>query len=228
MMVFRLHLTGRRCSSIKKPLFPIIMILSGVITGLLISIALYAFTGISVFGGAQNKNVSVDDAANADITMLAFNVLGHIKDDDFAALSHVIHPEFGVVFSPCATINLSTNRRFNAEQIASLDNDTSVYVWGVYNGSGEPIELTPADYFIQFIPAANHIDAPIIGINQIVRSGNALENITDIFPNAKFIDFHVPGGEPVEEFDWSSLRLGFEEYNGDLRLVAIVYTTWTV
>jgi len=206
--------------------------LSGVIAGALITSAVYAISGFSIFGEAQSRtqreNIPVDNTVNADLTMLAYTVLENIRDGDFSALSRVVHPEFGVVLSPYATINLSTDRRFSADQIAILDTDTNIYVWGVYNGGGEPIELTPADYFREFVPAAEHLEAAVIGINQIVRSGNALENITDVFPNVKFVDFHIPGGEPSEEFDWSSLRLGFEEYEGNLRLVVIVYSKWAV
>jgi len=228
LMATRLHLFGRRCSRIKKPVFPIIMILSGVIAGIIISGILYMFTGFPVFGCTRKANITGNDSANADMTMLAYTVLEYISNDDFSALSRIVHPEYGVVLSPYATINLNTDRQFNAEQIAALSRDTGIYVWGVYNGSGEPIELTPADYFALFVPASDHLDAPVIGINQIVRSGNALENIIEVFPGVKFVDFHIPGGEPVEEFDWSSLRLGFEEYNGELRLVVIVYSKWTV
>ena len=208
----------------------LIMILSSVIAGILISSAIYAFTGFTFFNGTDRKTVVVDDMANADMTALAYAVIEYIRDDDFIALSRVVHPEYGVTLSPYATINLATNRSYTAEEIAVLElgSDTETYVWGVYNGSGEPIVKTVTEYFAEFIPAADFINAPVIGINQIVRSGNALENITDVFPNVKFVDFHIPGGEPVEEFDWSSLRIGFEEYNGELRLTVIVFSKWTV
>jgi len=204
------------------------MILSSVIAGLLISSAIYAFTGFTFFNGSNHGTVIIDDSANADMTALAYTVLEYIRDDDFQALSRVVHPELGVVLSPYATINLTTDRRYSPEEIAALESDTGTYVWGVFNGSGEPIVKTVAEYFAEFVPAADHINAPVLGINQVVRSGNALENITDVFPDVKFVDFHIPGGEPVEEFDWSSLRLGFEDFNGELRLIAIVFSKWTV
>ena len=218
-----------RCSSIKKPFMPIvIMIISSVIAGILISSAIFAFTGFNFFNGNSQRTVSVDSSANADLTELAYTVLGFIKDGDFNALSGVVHPEQGVIFSPYATINPATDRMYSAEEIATLDSETGTEIWGVRNGSGEPIVMTVAEYFSEFVPAADHINAPVIGVNHIVRSGNALENITDVFPNVKFVDFHMPGGEPAEEFDWTSLRLGFEEYNGELRLIVIVFSKWTV
>jgi len=211
----------------RKPLPLIIIALTGIITGILIAGMIYTFTGFSIFGAYQRKTVAIDEAESADMTMLAYRVLEYIKDEDFTALSHIVHPDYGVVFSPYATINLSTDRRFSVEQIAMLGSDNDTYVWGIYNGSGEPIELTPAEYFEKFVSAADFINAPIIGINHIIRSGNALENITDIFPGVNFIDFHIPGGESADELSWSSLRLGFEEYDGYFHLIVVIYSTWT-
>jgi hypothetical protein len=204
------------------------MVVSGVVAGVLIFAAIHALTGFSFFTPPQRTDVSADEASGADITMLAYSVLGYIVNEDFAALSRIVHPEHGVVMSPCATINLNTDRRFSAEHIASLSLDTSVYIWGVVNGSGKPIELTPAGYFTEFVPAARHMDATTIGINTIVRSGNALENIEDVFPDVRFVDFHIQCGEPIEEFGWSSLRLGFMEHRGNLRLILISYSTWEI
>jgi len=204
------------------------MILCGMSAGILITSVIYALTGFMFFGGAQRQPVVAEDPENAEMTLLAYTVLDYIRDDDFVSLSRVVHPIYGIVLSPYATINLSTNQRFSVEEIATLNMDSHVYMWGVYNGSGEPITLTPPEYFKKFVPAADHINAPVIGINRIVRSGNALENMVDVFPNVRFVDFHIPEGETADELGWSSLRLGFEEYDGHLRLIVIIYNTWTV
>ena len=211
----------------KKLFFPILLILCGIGVGVLITGVIYALTGFDFIDNGKRRTVSIDDAESADMIMLAYRVLEYIKDDDFNGLSHVVHPVYGVVLSPYATINLATDRRFSAEQIAGLGSDSSIYVWGVYNGSGEPIELTPTEYFDEFISAEDFLKVNIIGINQVVRSGNALENIPDVFPNAEFVDFHITAGEPTDDFDWRSLRLGFEEYNGYFRLIAIVFNKRT-
>jgi len=206
----------------KKPFKTFLMICSGVIAGAVIVSAVYVLTGFPLSGGAKTKSVYAEDAENADIIMLAFSVLGHIRDGDFDALSAIVHPEFGVVFSPYATIKLATDRHLSAGQVAALGTDSSQYVWGVYNGSGEPIKLTPAEYFEEFISAEDHMNAAIIGVNMVVRTGHALDNKSDVFPNMKFVDFHIPGDDSNEEGSWRSLRIGFEEYNGQLKLVTIV------
>jgi len=210
----------------KKTLISVLIVVTAVIAGVLITSAVYALTGFSLFTASQRKTNSPDTNSAAMVT-LAYSILENIKDDDFAALSHVVHPEKGIVLSPYATINLDTNRRFSAEETAAFATDSHIYVWGVYNGSGEPIEMTPAEYFAEFIPAADFMDTSMIGINQVVRSGNALENMTELFENVQFIDFHLPGADNADQPAWSSLRLGFEEYKGQLWLVTIVYSTWT-
>jgi len=203
--------------------------LAGLIVGVLISSALFAITGFSLFGGAREKSPAADDVVYAGLTAMAYDVLEYIKDEDYVALSRFAHPELGVVFSPCATVTLSANKCFDAGQIAAFGTDTNLYVWGVSNGHGEPIEMTPSDYFARYVFKKDYTTAPLIGVNSIVRSGNALENISDVFPGIQFVDFHIPGDEvnSAADLNWSSLRLGFEEYDGRLWLAVISYSEWT-
>jgi len=215
---------------LKKILPLALFMLFGVIIGVLVSSAFFATTGYSIFGRAPKELETPSKANNAELAAIAFSVVKYISNGDYAALSSVAHPDFGVVLSPSATVNFSTNKRFNAEQIGSFGTDSNAYVWGVYDGSGEPIEMTPTAYFAEFVFSKNYCESPIIGINRIVKSGNALENITDEFPGVRFVDFHIPGGEKdsPEDIDWGSLRLGFEEYDGRLWLTLILNSRWTV
>ena len=202
----------------------------GVVAGILISSAVYIATGFSLFGKFREKPLSVENVSNAELSALSYNILEYIKDGDYSSLSRVAHPELGILFSPQATIELSTNKRFSAAEIAVFGSDTNVYVWGVYSASGEPIEMTPTEYFSRFVFHKDYTAAPFIGVNQIIRTGNALENILDVFPDMQFIEFHIPGDKPdsTEDFDWRTLRLGFEEHNGSLWLTAIIHSEWCV
>lgn len=207
-----------------------LFILIGVIVGIMISSILYVMTGYSLFSRASTIQPSAVETSNAELTELAYTVLGYISHGDYHALSRITHPEFGVVFSPYATVELTRNKCFQADQIASFGSDNTVYVWGVQEGTGEPIEMTPVDYFTKYIFAKDYFSASVIGVNRIIKSGNALENITEVFPDVKFVDFHIPGGDKdsSEDFNWSSLRLGFEEYEGKLWLTLIMNSKWTV
>ena len=102
-------------------------------------------------------------------------------------------------------------------------------MWGKYDGSGNPIELTPSEYFRTFVLNKDYTFAPEIGVDAIIKSGNSLENITEVFPDVRYVDFHMPGTDASSGgLDWSSLRLGFEAYNGELKLTVVVHSQWTV
>ena len=207
----------------------IICVAAGLVAGALIAGAVYAFTGFSVFGRIRDRTVSADEVFSSELTATAYEVLDCIKAGDFAQLARFVHPELGVMFSPNATVTPSANKRFSAEEIAAFGGDTNIYVWGVYSAGGEPIEMTPAEYFTRFVFCKDYTTAPYLGVNSIVRSGNALENITEVFPNIQYIDFHMPGGghSPIDDTEWSSLRLGFEELDGRLWLTVITHSEWS-
>ena len=214
---------------LKKHSNKIILLLCGLVAGIVLSCLVFIFIGFPAFGGARKQPSLPSEATNAELTATAYRILEYIKDGDYTALSKEAHPEYGVVFSPCATITLSTNRYFRPEQIAGFGDDSGVYVWGVRSSSGEPIEMTPADYFAKYVYDKDYTAASIIGVNYIVKSGNALENIMDVFQNVQFVDFHINGGDKdsADDLSWSSLRLGFEEYEGGLWLTVIAHSTWT-
>jgi len=220
---------------LKSFLFYFLLVLVGAIVGFVIAGVIHLTTGTMLFGGTHDNtrsNTGTRDTLsdNAELTSLAYDVLGYMIDGDYRALSNVVHPEYGVVFSPYATVSVATNKCFQADQVAAFGSDTAVYVWGVYDGSGEPIELTVEGFLTEFVAVSDYADAAVVGINRIVRSGNALENITDVFPYVRFIDFHIPGGDrdSVDDLDWRSLRLGFELHEGKLWLTAVVHSQWTV
>jgi len=218
-----------RLRYLKKVLLIVITALVGVIVGAIISGVLYSTTGILLFGIERARPASIANLSNARLTATAYNVLEHITNSDFQALSTFVHPDEGVVFSPHATVNLAANKRFQASEVAAFRTDSNVYVWGVYNGSAEPIEMTPIDYFSEFVFGRDYISATVLGVNYIVRSGNALENIVEEFPNVQFVDFHLPGNgrDPTNEANWSSIRLGFEEYDDVLWLTVVLRSQWT-
>ena len=213
-----------------KPLFKrAALVLIGLVAGVLATTALHNTADIKLFSPSAEPSAAPAAADNAILTALAFDVLESIETSDYPALSRFAHPEYGVVFSPYATISLSANKCFKAEQIAAFGTDTAVYVWGVFDGIGEPIELTPANYFARFVYDKNFVKAPLLGVNCIVKTGNALENINEEFPGVQFLDFYCPGPDDVPDgMGWSSLRLGFEEYDGGLRLTLILHSEWTV
>ena len=224
-----LTISRERLAYMKKILKRPAMLI-GIAIGILITSAVNALTGFSLFGAPRKKPLPTDEAKNSELCTLAFKTLESIKENDFASLSDFVHSEHGILFSPHATIDLSTNKIFSAKEVAQFASDKNEYFWGVYSASGEPIKMNAVEYFARFVYYKDYAAAPFIGINRIIRSGNALENITDVFPNIQFVEFHVQGDKMggTEDFDWSTLRLGFSLYDGSLWLTVIIHSEWSV
>lgn len=219
----------------KKVLTVLLLIVLGIAIGLSASLASYYFTGDRIFYSILGTRVRTEaisigtDASNAELTDYAYTILGYLKDGDYELLKEQVHPEYGLCFSPYATINLTSNKVFTAATVGGFSQDHNKYLWGKYDGTGDPIELTPAEYFKAFVFDKDYTQASEIGVDAIIESGNSLENIKEEFPDIRFVDFHIPGtDDDAGGLDWSSLRLGFEEYQGTLKLTLILHSEWTV
>ena len=171
----------------------------------------------------------LDREDNLLLLARAGEALEAIKARDYQALAQMVHPEKGVTFTPYSTVDPDGDLCFTADQIALAAGDTHPYIWGVTDGKGEPIELTVADYFDQFVFNADYTRAPQIGVDTVLASGNALENVSASFPGARFVEFHYSGLDPASlGYDWCSLKLVFEAVQDQWMLVGLIHSEWTI
>ena len=152
-----------------------------------------------------------------------------LKDQDYVYLSTFAHPEKGVTFTPYSTVNFDTDRCLSAQEIAKLTEDTAVHPWGYLNGREKLIELTNQDYFAQYVFNVDYTQAPEIGVDTVMTSGNALENAAQAYPGCRFVDFSFPLlNVDNQGLDWCSLKLVFEPGETTWYLVGIIHSQWTV
>ncbi|WP_102347700.1 hypothetical protein [Bacillus sp. Marseille-P3661] len=169
-----------------------------------------------------------DSEPTEDLSEVAQTVVSLIADKDFHSLSSMINPEKGVLFSPYVYIEKDAIV-FPPKDIKTFFENSSVYTWGTFDGSGEPITLTPSDYYEKFIYEKPYIEAEEILVNEFKQRGNTINNIKDRFPNSAIVEFHITGTSEFAGMDWASLNLVFEkEPNGVWTLVAIINDRWTI
>ena len=193
--------------------------------------ALSIITGRSPFNKGTSRGDVVpvkSDVTDEELISYARELINVIKKGDYRSVAEVVHPEYGVIFSPYATVNLSVDRCFTKDQVAEFAHDNKTYIWGVYDGSGEPIELTPEKYFARFVFDVDFSACETFGVDEVIRTGNSLENIDDIFPTARYVDCFMPDPADPDGWDWRSLRFVFEEYDGTLFLTAIIHSENTM
>jgi hypothetical protein len=126
-------------------------------------------------------------------------------------------------------IDGGVDRNLLPAQLVLLPEDDIPYVWGIEDGTGAPIELTGREYFERYVFNADYTAAPETAVDTVLMQGNALENVASAYPEGRFVEYHFPGlDEQMAGYDWCSLKLVFECYQGDWYLVGLVHSEWTV
>lgn len=198
-------------------------------------------TGVTVISGtgvspANNSAASAPAAlseppgpvGNEVLVGRALEVAGYIRDRNWAALAGAVHPDRGVTFTPYSSVS-DSDLCFTPEKVAAFGGDSKVYLWGSYDGSGAPMSLTVEEYFAQFVGNADYTRAPLLAVDRVISSGNAVENVADAYPDARFVELYYSGLDEAQEgFDWCALKLVFEPVDGTLMLVGIIHSEWTI
>lgn len=176
---------------------------------------------IDVLSSSQNPNQLVSEA---------FSVMELIANQDAAGLNAKVSPTEGVRFSPYQYVDENDHIVFHQNnEIPSMFTDTTNYLWGEYDGTGDDISYTFSDYYNEFVYDEDYLNPEILGINTVVSSGNTINNIEDIYPNAEYVEFYFDGFDPqFGGMDWRSLTLVFEEVSGTYYLIGIVHGSWTI
>lgn len=169
------------------------------------------------------------DISRSEVEAKSKMAVTALKEKDMQKLSTLVHPVKGVLFSPYSSIELESDMVFTKEKIPNLLNLKELYNWGDYDGSGDTINLTFAQYYDKFVYDKDFANAEKVSYNEIQQTGNSLVNIKDVYPQGHFIDYYLSGSNPdYGGLDWASLRLVFEQYNGQWYLVCIAHGQWTI
>lgn len=156
-------------------------------------------------------------------------LINAIKDKDVETISNLIHPVKGVRFTPYTCVSLENDVVYNKDEIKNFFEDKEVYVWGHYDGTGDEIKLTPSEYYDKFIYSEDFVNAEKVGYNEVLSSGNMLENQFEVYDNPIIVEYYFSGFNPeYGGIDWRSLRLVFEQYEGSWKLVGVINNQWTI
>jgi len=154
-------------------------------------------------------------------------VVTALKDKDLAALSGYVDPQKGLRFSPYAAVK-DTDQVFTLDKVAGLFSDSTVYTWGGYYATGEPIQLTFADYYAKFVYDVDFTNAPQVALNHRLGVSTTLDNAAEFYSGAMIVEYYFPGFDPTfEGMDWRSLRLVFTHSGATWYLAGIIHDQWT-
>lgn len=183
-------------------------------------------------GSTQPKGPLSPADAEKVIASRAKEALAALKAKDAAKLATMAHPDKGIRFSPYPNVRTGQDGDVVLAASAfqpSLFTDKKLYTWGVYDGNGNPIQLSVADYWQRFVYDVDFATAPQVGYNTIIGKGNTVENSRAVYPDGIVVECHFPGFDAkYQGMDWKSLRLVFEQKGGTWYLVGVIHAQWTV
>ncbi|MEA2572863.1 MAG: hypothetical protein QOH93_161, partial [Chloroflexia bacterium] len=159
----------------------------------------------------------------------AAEAIDALKNKDMQKLAGLVHPEKGVGFAPYTFVD-ETNLRLTREELAGAFSEKSARHWGVFDGSGDPIDLAFGAYYDRFVYNHDFAAAPSISYNEFKGHGNMFNNIFEVYPNDIAVEYYFPGFDPqFEGMDWNALYLVFEKHtDGNWYLVHIAHGQWTI
>lgn len=155
-------------------------------------------------------------------------VLELLKAHNYAELIKYFSND-GVLFSPYGFIDTAKSKKLTPEDFLQAIDKKWVLNWGAFDGTGEPIKLTVPAYLKKFVYNADYLNAEALGFDEVMKQGNSLNNLKTIYPKHHFIDYYFSGfDQKYNGMDWTSLKLVFENENGQYFLVALIHDQWTV
>lgn len=196
----------------------------------LIAFTLVAF-GLLACRNAQEevRGTATPDQAHETVLEAAAEVIAAMRARDGERMARLVHPELGVRFSPYAFVDTESDRVLSRAEIQQLWTDQRPYAWGFADGTGEPIELTPAQYVERFVIDRDFSRPSSVSVNNDRASGNTTNNVAAVYPQGTRVEYYLEPapGEGTPELEWAALRLVFEEQGGSWLLIAVIHDEWT-
>lgn len=177
---------------------------------------------------AEQSNAQANDkyASPASVRETADKVLAAFQAKDGKRLASLVHPEKGVRFSPSAYVDVDEDIVFSRHQIEAFWTDSDTYLWGYAEGTGDPIEMTPAAYGMRYVVDRDYSNRSPVMVNDDQMVGTTTgNNAAVVYPAATRVEYYLDpnAGTSKEGDDWTALRLVFENAQGTWLLIAVIH-----
>lgn len=183
---------------------------------------------LCLWATAEQSNAQANDKhpSPATVRETADKMLAAFQAKDGKRLASHVHPEKGVRFSPNAYVNVDEDIVLSHHQVEAFWTDSDTYLWGYAEGTGDPIEMTPAAYGERYVLDRDYSNQSSVKVNDDQTVGTTTgNNAAVVYPTATRVEYYFdPGaGTSKEGEDWTALRLVFENAQGSWLLIAVIH-----
>ena len=172
-------------------------------------------------------SLTLEKITPRDIRIINNEILNLLKTRDYEKFAQYIHPEKGVRFSMYGYVQPKKDKIFSKKDFQKYIGTTIKFTWGEKDGTGDLFQLSLKNYLEKWVFVKDFTQGEF-SVNEIINRGNTINNIKRIYPTATFTENYLGGSKEYAEMDWNSLRLVFEELEGELFLVGIINDRWTI
>lgn len=177
---------------------------------------------------AESKNsLILEKIAPRNVKILNDDILNILKTKDYEKFAQYIHPKNGVRFSMYGYVQSEKDKVFTKEDFQKYIGTEIKFTWGEKDGTGDLLQMSLRNYLEKWV-FLKYFSIGEMFINETGNNGNTINNIKVVYPNSIFTENYLKGTKEYSEMDWNSLRLVFEEYEGELFLVGIINNRWTI
>lgn len=178
-----------------------------------------------------NCNGLIAQRSNNELSKTSNEVLKLIKSADFMRLSEYVNKSKGLQFSPYDDVYEGGPDviRFSKQNVKTFMDIKKIYIWGVYDGSGFDIKLTPKEYFKKFIYDIDfEKKADVVFIGNIKSKSPKdinidLDYLFKIYPKSSIAHYYYKGSLDNSFCDLKKLTLVFEKIEDKWCLIGILH-----
>ena len=157
------------------------------------------------------------------------NILTLLKNKNYLAFANYIHPVEGIRFSPYGFVDTAHDMKLSKQKFINQVREQDMLIWGKFDGTGDPIQMTLNNYMQRFVYDVDFVKPEKRSVNEIIGSGNSLNNLELVYRNCDFTESNFSGfDKKYAGMDWRSLRLVFKVRDRKFFLVGIVHDEWTI
>lgn len=150
-----------------------------------------------------------------------------LSEDGPELLERFVPPE-GITFSSDAYVLPESELRSKVRGQELLTAGDQPRIWGYQDGVGTAIVDTIDGWVGGYRRSAALLEPDVVGVDERLGWSNTLDNLSDVFSAAHVVEFHREGRGQMVDFNWSSVRLAFEERPSGWVVVAITADSWTI
>jgi len=166
---------------------------------------------------SDSKHIIAAESARKIIRQKSDTAIKAIKFRNFTLLEKLIHPKFGIRFSPYIYV-MSSDVVFSAENFETRYYDDYIYDWGSKRMS-KNMRMTFKDYYSTYIYQNDYAISQDVTYNQPLPIDNIVDNTYNFYPEAIVVEYN---SDNLGDYSKSLLRLVFEKYKNEYFLSGII------